>query len=253
MKYTVKQVAKLSGISVRTLHWYDAIHLLSPAFVGENGYRYYQDEQLLLLQQILFYKELGFALEKIRLILHRSDFDKMSALISHKKLLQEKIQKDQRLVETIDQTIKHLKGDIHMQREELFKGFDKAKQEQYEQEIEKKFGQASRAHIEESKQKMRQRTPAEHQEVQKEFHRICFELKEAIIAEKSPSSDHVQELIRGHYLWIQNFWTPSKESYLGHAQFILDSDLRKTYEKVHPKLPTFLKEGIEQFASRELS
>jgi DNA-binding transcriptional MerR regulator len=65
MKYTVKQLANLSGVSVRTLHFYDEIGLLKPAFVGENNYRYYQEEQLLMLQQILFYREIGMPLNEI--------------------------------------------------------------------------------------------------------------------------------------------------------------------------------------------
>jgi len=69
MAYTVKQVAEMSGVSVRTLHFYDETGLLRPAYTGANGYRFYEEPQLLTLQQILFYRELKFELKQIKEIL----------------------------------------------------------------------------------------------------------------------------------------------------------------------------------------
>src|SRR6058998_1814520 len=89
MAYTVKQVAAMSGVSVRTLHFYDETGLLKPAYHGANGYRFYEEPQLLTLQQILFYRELGFELKQIQRILSRSDFDKIGALESHRRLLRQ--------------------------------------------------------------------------------------------------------------------------------------------------------------------
>ena len=91
MSYTVKKLSKVSGVSVRTLHWYDEMELLKPAYHGQNGYRYYEEEQLLQLQQILFFRELDFSLQEIRRILGGSDFDKMHALTVHKKALQDSL------------------------------------------------------------------------------------------------------------------------------------------------------------------
>jgi DNA-binding transcriptional MerR regulator len=88
MAFTVKKLAKLSGVSVRTLHWYDEIGLLKPAYLGANHYRYYQEEQLLILQQILFFKELGFNLNDIQSLLAERDFDKLNSLEAHKQVLQ---------------------------------------------------------------------------------------------------------------------------------------------------------------------
>jgi len=76
MAYTVRQVAGLSGVSIRTLHFYDEVGLLKPAFVSAGGYRYYEEPQLLTLQQILFYRELGLELKEIQTILGRADFEK---------------------------------------------------------------------------------------------------------------------------------------------------------------------------------
>lgn len=123
MSYTVKKLAKLSGISIRTLRFYDTIGLLKPAYYGENNYRYYEEEQILLLQQILFYRELGFPLNDIQKIISNDDFNKIEALISHKQVLTQSLDRTKKLIKTIDQTIAHLRGEITMRDEELFIGF----------------------------------------------------------------------------------------------------------------------------------
>ena len=123
MGYTVKQVAKMSGVSVRTLHFYDETGLLNPARHGANGYRFYEEQQLLILQQILFYRELGFELKQIKSILSRPDFEKVAALESHRKVLGKNLSRTRTLIETIDKTIKHLKGTEKMSSEEMFLGF----------------------------------------------------------------------------------------------------------------------------------
>jgi len=126
MAYTVKDVAGMSGISVRTLHFYDETGLLKPAAYGANGYRYYEEPQLLTLQQILFYRELGFGLKQIREILSRAEFDTAGALESHRKVLQQNVARTRRLIDTIDKTLEHLKGRTTMQGEEMFAGFNVA-------------------------------------------------------------------------------------------------------------------------------
>src|SRR5215213_1345736 len=123
MAYTVKQVAELSGVSVRTLHFYDEVGLLKPAHTGANGYRYYEEPQLLTLQQILFYRELGIELRQIRQLLGRPDFQRIDALRSHREALEERIARTRRLLETIDRTIDHVEGRKPMKDEEMFAGF----------------------------------------------------------------------------------------------------------------------------------
>jgi DNA-binding transcriptional MerR regulator len=123
MAYTVQKLAKISGISIRTLHFYDEIGLLKPAYHGDNNYRYYEEEQLLMLQQILFYRELGFPLNDIQRIISSDDFNKIDALISHKQTLLGSLDRTKKLINTIDQTILHLRGKITMRDEELFVGF----------------------------------------------------------------------------------------------------------------------------------
>src|SRR5438477_656841 len=124
MAYTVKQVAAMSGVSVRTLHFYDETGLLKPAYHGTNGYRFYEEPQLLTLQQILFYRELGFVLKQIKRILSRADLEKIVALQSHRKVLRKNVARTKTLIRTIDKTIEHLKGKKKMNYQDIFVGID---------------------------------------------------------------------------------------------------------------------------------
>ncbi len=116
MSYTVNQLAKISGISSRTLRFYDEISLLKPARYGDNNYRYYEEEQLLLLQQILFFRELGFPLSDIQEFMSNPGFDKIKTLGEHKKSLQRSLEKTGMLIKTIDKTVSYLKGDKKNER-----------------------------------------------------------------------------------------------------------------------------------------
>jgi DNA-binding transcriptional MerR regulator len=141
MTYTVKQLADIAGVSVRTLHYYDQIGLLTPASVGENGYRYYTEAALLRLQQIMFYRELDFSLAEIQAVIDRPEFDTVKALQSHKRLLQQRLGRLSELIQTIDRTVLHLQGGLKVETHDLFEGFDAARQEQYEQEIAQTYGE----------------------------------------------------------------------------------------------------------------
>ena len=123
MAYTVKQLALMSGVTVRTLHFYDELALLKPAYSEANGYRIYEEPQLLMLQQILFYRELGFELKRIKEILSQPEFEKVAALQSHRQVLEKNVARTRTLIDTIDKTISHLKGAKKMKSEELFTGF----------------------------------------------------------------------------------------------------------------------------------
>src|SRR4051812_49081492 len=108
MAYSVNQVAKASGITVRTLHFYDEIGLLAPAYVGANGYRFYEEEQLLTLQQILFFRELGIELKEIGSLLPCSDADRAATLRKHRKVLEARRRRLHELIQTIDGTLEHI-------------------------------------------------------------------------------------------------------------------------------------------------
>ncbi|MCB1109826.1 MAG: MerR family transcriptional regulator, partial [Chlamydiia bacterium] len=161
MGYTVSQLAKLSGVTVRTLHWYDQMGLLKPTYHGSNGYRYYEEKELLLLQQILFFRELGFELKRIKQILGHSDFDLLAALSSHRQILEKNLARTKKLLKTIDKTIKHLKGKQKMEEKDLYLGFTKKQQAEYEKQLIDRFGQEAKDHIAESKERIKDWTKSD--------------------------------------------------------------------------------------------
>lgn len=252
MVYTVAKLAKLSGVSIRTLHWYDEVGLLKPAYHGCNGYRYYEEKELLTLQQILFFRELGFELKQIKKILGKSDFDQLVALSSHRKVLQKELERTRKLIRTIDKTIKHLKGEQKMEDHEAFHGFSKEKQAEYEKELIDRFGEKTKAAIEESKKKVTGWSKTQWEESKGEFEAICKKLTALLEQDSAVDSIEVQEVIRSHYEWLKRFWTPDQESYAGHGRFIIESDLKKPYEAYHQNLPQFISDAIQVFADKEL-
>ena len=124
MAYTIKQLADLAGVSIRTLHYYDEIGLLKPTSYGENGYRYYDEQAVLRLQQILFFRELDFSLDDVKDILDQPEFDVLHALREHRQALEQKVTRLNRLINTVDNTISHLKGELEMSQKSFFEGFD---------------------------------------------------------------------------------------------------------------------------------
>lgn len=139
MKMKIKEVAQLAGISVSTLQYYDKIGPLKPSEKTESGYRLYTNEDLETLQQILYFKKLDFPLKTIKEIIHSPSYDREAALnIEREMLLNRKEQLD-RMIETIDKTLRHMKGEIAMSNKEKFAGFDFSKND-YEEEARRRWG-----------------------------------------------------------------------------------------------------------------
>ena len=253
MAYTVQQVAALSGVSRRTLHFYDEAGLLKPAYHGRNGYRYYEEPQLLMLQQILFYRELGFELKQIKRILGRKDFEKIAALESHRKVLRKNVARTRKLIQTIDKTIEHLKGKTKMKTEELFAGFDAEQQAKHERYLIDRFGEGMKEGIAQTKARVKDWKKADWEKSSAAFNSICKDLVAAMERNLAPDSREVQTIVRRHFQWLKQFWTPNRQSYAGHADLIVDSDLRKAYEAHHGDLPEFTALAIKAFAETELA
>ena len=252
MTYTVNQLTKLSGVSVRTLHFYDEIGLLKPAYYGENNYRYYEEEQLLLLQQILFFRELGFSLNNIQRILNSNDFDKIETLYSHKKVLEKNLDQTKNLIKTIDKTIAHLRGKEKMNAEELYYGFDSEKQKTHEKYLVEK-GILTQEFLDECKQKVKNWSDAEKNAFIQDIEKVMKELILAMDKKREPSSNEVQELMRRHYVWLERTWTPTKEKYIDLMQLYQTPEFRVFYDQRHPKLLEFMIKAMEVFSDRELS
>jgi DNA-binding transcriptional MerR regulator len=253
MAYTVKKLAKMSGVSVRTLHFYDEAGLLKPAYYGVNRYRFYEELQLLMLQQILFYRELGFELKEIKRILGRPSFDRIAALESHRNVLRQNLDRTRALIRTIDNTIEHLKGAKKMKGQELFTGFSPEQQAKHEQYLIDRFGGQMKDEIARSKARVKDWTKADWEASGKAFAEICRDLVALLERRLATDSDEVQGVIRRHHRWLRQFWTPTRKSYAGHSELIVDSDLRKAYETYHAELPRFTAAAIKVFAQTELT
>lgn len=250
---TVKQVAKLSGVSIRTLRFYDEIGLLKPAFYGENGYRYYEKEQLLALQQTLFYRELGMELAMIQKIMTDPQFDKAEALRSHRELLAKEAERARSLISTIDKTLAHLEEDAPMKNDELYLGFDPLKQAEYERELTERLGESARGHIEESKRRTKGWKKEEYERVQRSYDELHHAFTDAIQAELAPNDAAVQGLVKRHFAVVDQFWTPRRGSYIALGlTYCQHPDFRKFCDGYHPKLAEFLAEAMKVFAEKEL-
>ena len=253
--YTVKEVAKLSGVTVRTLHHYDQVGLLKPAQVGDNGYRYYGREELLRLQQILFHRELELPLEAIADVLDRPGFDRLAALKRHRKALSAKASRYRKLIHTLDQTLAALEGETDVKDEDLYKGFAPEKQAAYEAELIDRFGEQARASIEASKTALKKWSKADWERSGREYAEVEAAMGKALADGLPADSDPVRVLIRRHHAWIGLMWnrTPSAEAYAGLGQMYTDHpDFRARYEAVQPGLAEYLAGAMRSFAEREL-
>lgn len=252
MAYTVKELAKISGVSVRTLHWYDEIGLLKPAYHGANNYRYYEEAQLLRLQQILFFKELEFNLNDIQKLLAQNDFDNIKALHTHREVLEKDIVRKNILIDTIDKTIQHLRGEETMKGEEFYYGFDSEKQKEHEKYLVEN-GILTQDFLDECNAKIKNWSDKEKNDFIHDMEKIMNELIVAMNNKLSPSSDEVQSLVRRHYVWLKRTWFPTKEKYIGLADLYQTPEFRVFYDSRHPELLDFMLKGMKVFAERELS
>ncbi len=253
MRYTVRKLAKISGVSVRTLHWYDETGLLKPSFYGANGYRYYEEEQLLLLQQILFFRELGFSLKDIQNLLSQGDFDKIHALHAHRKILAEEINRKNNLLLTIDKTILHLRGNQTMTNEELYYGFDSARQKEYEQYIVKYRGMASEERLLESKKRTAKWGKDEWDDVKNQGDEIHKALAEVMNQGFMPESEQVQAIIHRHYQLQGRFFDLTKEVYIGLTElYAQHPDFQKFFDVYHPDMIGFIGKAMRLYAEKNL-
>ncbi|MGE5465206.1 MAG: MerR family transcriptional regulator [Syntrophothermus sp.] len=245
--YTVNQLSKLAGITPRTLHHYDEIGLLKPSRVGENGYRYYGEESVLRLQQILFYRELGMPLEDIKKIMGRRDFDVLGALHSHKEALQTQVTRLNRLIHTVDNTINHLKGNIIMSEKGLFAGFSEAEQEQYAAEAEKMYDPET---VRESNRKWKGYSAAKKEAILAEGNAIYTDMIAAM--PKGAASPEAQAIVGRWRRHMDYFWTPSLDQLLALANgYNDDPRFKANFDKMHPQLAEFMREAVKVYVTNQ--
>ena len=260
MRLTVKQLAQLSGVSVRTLHHYDAIGLLAPAYIGENGYRYYERIELLRLQQILLYREMGVGLSQIAQIIDDPKFDAATALAAHRRKIVRQLGRYHQLIKTIDVTLLELRGAKVMtdnnpfEEANPFEGFSPERQAVYEKELVKKYGQQAQAKIDESIINAKKLSPEQVAAVKNEGHQVNLDLVKCLETGDQPASKDVQALIARHHGWVSLFWVPDRPSYIGLAQSYCDNaDFKEFYDKYDQRLVDFLAQGMKIYAHETLT
>ncbi len=244
--YTVKQLSDLAGVTVRTLHHYDQIGLLRPSSVGANGYRYYEDEALYRLQQILFYRELDLPLNEIKKIMGRRDFDVSAALLSHRAALKAEERRLKRLMQTIDKTILHLKGKKKMSPKNLFDGFTEEEQREYEEQAARMYDPEI---VRASNQKWRNYSEAEKQRIGEEGAQVYQDMIR--VMGKDPAAPEAQAIVARWHRHMEYFWSPNDEQLLGLAElYNSNPDFLKRYENTKPGLAAFMREAVQAYVKR---
>lgn len=239
----IKEVADLAGVSVRTLHHYDEIGLLSPKEREESGYRVYAHTDLEKLQQILFFKELGFPLKKIKEIINDSSFNQKEALENHYKMLLDKRRRIDSLIGTVEKTIQYKKGEIGMTDEERFAGFDFS-ENPYEQEARDLWGEKT---VNDSNAKIGGMSKQQRQELGEEFNEIYRKLAE--IRHEAPNSEDTQKRIEEWYDYLNKIGDYSLDAFKGLGQMYVDDErFTKNIDRFGEGLAVFMRDAMAYYS-----
>ena len=214
MKMQIKEFAEFTGVSVRTLHYYDEIGLLAPACVDRStGYRYYDENSLLRMQEILFYRELDFSLKSIGQILSSPHYDKDKALKEQKKLLTLKKERLERLISAIDGAMKG---------ENVMKAFDNSTFEKYKAEAKEKWGSTEAWHEYERRGR---------QSGEDALMAVFAEM--GTVREMDPAADEAQALVKKLQEFITaNYYTCTKQILMGLGQmYVADERFRENIDR----------------------
>ena len=246
MEYTVQKLGSMAGISTRTLRYYDEIGILKPARINSSGYRIYGQSEVDRLQQILFYRELGIALESIRDIMASPSFDSVIALRGHREKLLAKREQIDLLLANVDKTIALAEGRIKMSDKEKFQGFKQKmiedNEKKYGKEIREKYGDDM---VNESNNKIKGMTEEQYREWQKLCEDVTHTLKVAY-ATGNPAGELAQKAADLHRQWLNYSWgSYTKEAHAGLAQMYVDDErFTAYYDKEQPGTAVFLRDAI---------
>lgn len=252
-RYTILQLAKLAGVSTRTLRHYDALGLLPPLGREENTYRMYGPAQVNRLQQILFYRELGLALEEIRELLDSPSFSAEEALQSHLQELKTRQTRLGTLIHTVERTLATLRGEAEMKDEERFMGFKRemiAKNEaQHGKEARQKYGDTA---VDDSNARLMGLSPTQFARVQELSEQINLKLREAV-AGGDPAGPLAQEACALHREWLEHFWgqySAAAHRNLGEM-YVADPRFRQYYDAIVPGGAEFLRDALRVYCGED--
>lgn len=252
MDYRIKEVAKLAGISVRTLHYYDECSLLVPSQRSSNGYRLYSEDDLMRLQQIMLLKELDFSIKEIKGLLDNPNFDYAHALKKQRELLLLKRQRIDNILNTLDDTLAHVKGEKDMNNEERFEAFDmehiEDMQKKYKKEVEEKY---SKEVVDQCNKRTSSYGKKDWEKIQGESNMIFKTIADHM--EEGFDSDVVQENVALYHQHIDKyFYDCPLETYEGLGQlYVCDERFTAFYEKIKPNLATFMRDAIQFYCNAQ--
>jgi DNA-binding transcriptional MerR regulator len=246
MEYTVQKLASLAGVSTRTLRYYDEVGILKPARINSSGYRIYGQQEVDMLQQILFYRELGLSLDHIKAIVTDPGFDRKKALKEHRQQLLEKRKQLDLLIANVEKTIEATEGRMNMSNKEKFEGFKKKliddNEQKYGKEIREKYGDEK---VEQSNAKLMNMTQEQYEEVTALAEQVTLTLAEAVKT-GDPAGELAQKAAELHKKWLTYYWKEySKEAHAGLAQMYVDDErFTAYYDKEQPGTAQFLRDAI---------
>jgi MerR family transcriptional regulator, thiopeptide resistance regulator len=257
--WSIVEVARTAGVSSRTLRHYADLGLVAPAYVGANGYRYYERPQLLRLQEVLVLRELGLPLDAVARVLDGTQ-DRAAVLRAHRLALLAESERLARLADTVGRTVHEIEGTFEeggettMRPEELFDGFDAEKQKGYEAELVERYGTGVQEHIDESWRRIGRMDKADIARVNEEYAAIGARLIPLIDAGVEPDDERVLDVMADHYAIVARFWTPDADQYAGLGDLYVDSpDFKARYDAEHPRMAEYLRDAMAAYALARLT
>jgi len=248
--YTVGRVAALSAVTIRTLHHYDEIGLLSPSGRSASGYRIYEESDIERLQQILFYKELGFDLKEIATIVDDPGTDALGHLRRQRTLLLARIERLGAMVDAIDYEMEARTMDIRLTPEERLEVFGEFCPEDYAEEAEQRWGETEA--YRQSQRRVSQYTKEDWHRLKAEGEEVQGRLAAALDAGLAPDSEEAMAAVEVHRQHISRwFYECSYEIHRGLTEmYVSDERFRSHYDTQTPGLAAFIKEAALANANR---
>ena len=247
MEYSIQELSRLSGVTTRTLRWYDQIGLLKPSRVAESGYRYYGGAEVDRLQDILYYRALGVELAQIRACLDDPDFDRLAALRGHLARLEGERARLDGLIRSVTDTIHAEERNEIMQDEQKFEVFKRQAVEcneaLYGREVREKYGDAQ---MDEANAAVRNLTQEQYREWTELGREIQERLEEAVRAGLSPESQEGKELTALHRRWLTitgNQYDPARHRGIAEL-YVMDDRFTAYYDKQVPGCARFLRDAV---------
>lgn len=248
--YTVSDVAGLAGVSVRTLHHYDAVGLLVPSRRSAAGYRLYDDADLERLQEVLFFRELGLTLDDIATLLAGGAFDREAALELQREMLAEKSERLQAMIASIDRTLEAQRRGRQMDKEEMFGVFGDFDPGEYEDEVTERWGDTDA--YKESARRTARYTRADWERFKAEAQQIGTDTARLMDAGVRADDPRAMDLAEQARLQIDTWFYPcSHEMHVDLAEmYIADPRFTATYEKIHAGMAQYWHDAIFANAGR---